>query len=83
MNGIISTGRDLAANTYRQMQNAVTTAVKPATTPFKVTTWDEGYFTVNYTPATKLLDFEAKVAKNTYLGIAFGKKMEKLDAIAV
>ena len=35
MNGIISSGRDLAANTYRQMQaatTAVTTAVTPATT---------------------------------------------------
>ena len=83
MNGIVSRGRELAANTYRQLQTAAVTAVTPAPAGQKVTTWGNGYFTVNYAPATKSLDFEALVEKNTYLAIAFGTKMTKLDAITI
>ena len=46
-------------------------------------TWTEGpSFKVKYAPATKSLDFEAKVEKNTFLGISFAK-MSNLDAIII
>ena len=46
-------------------------------------TWQDGpTFSVKYSPDTKSLDFNAKVRKGTFMGLAFAK-MANLDAIVV
>ena len=89
MSDIISRGRTLTRNAFGSMRRLQNKSSSPSgKSPSKgggnVTTWTGGpTFTVKYNPAGKALDFEAKVQKNTYLGIAFGGGMTNLDAIHV